>query len=223
MKHIVFLPGIAADERIFDFIEINNCTKQFIKWNKPEKNDTFGAYLDKIKKEIETKNPPVLIGVSLGGIFAMELRELIHVEKTILISSVKSKEEMPLSLELIRRLRINEILPVALIKKSAPVIKRIIVDTSNEEAWNRFKEMLKDTDSVFIKSAFRFALDWKRKEFNKENIVHIHGTNDKVFPIRNIKSCDYVIENGSHDMVMTRAQEISKIIIKEIFTINKIE
>jgi hypothetical protein len=41
MKHIIFIPGLGADERLFQFIEINGCTKQFIKWVKPSKDESF--------------------------------------------------------------------------------------------------------------------------------------------------------------------------------------
>lgn len=217
MKHVVFLPGIAADERIFGLLELHDCTKQFIKWNKPEKRQSFSSYLRNVEEQIKTSEPVVLIGQSLGGIMAMELRELIPVEKTILISSVKCKSEMPSSFEWIRRTKLNEMIPVSIIKKSAPIIKPMIEDTSNEDAWNRFKGMLKDSDNDFMKSAFRYALEWDRTEYKNENLVHIHGTNDKVFPLKNILSCDYIIKDGSHDMVMTRAEDISKILNKVIF------
>ena len=216
MKHIVFLPGIAADERIFGFLKLQDCSKQYIKWTKPDNKQSIDSYLQKIKEQIKLSDP-VLVGQSLGGIMAMELRELLRVEKTILISSVKCKNEIPSSFEWIRRTKLNELIPVSFIKKSAPIIKPMIEDTSNEEAWNRFKEMLKDSDNDFMRSAFRYALEWNRIEYNKKDLVHIHGTDDKVFPIKNISNCDYVIQDGSHDMIMTRAEEISEILNKEIF------
>ncbi|CAN5556291.1 hypothetical protein BH10BAC5_BH10BAC5_20890 [soil metagenome] len=217
MKHIVFLPGIAADERIFDFIELQNCTKQFIKWTKPDKNESFTSYLNKIKREIDSPVLPILIGVSLGGIFAMELRELIKTEKTILISSVKSKNEMPASFNWIRKIHLNKIIPISIVKKTAPIIKPLVEDTSDTEAWGRFINMLKDSDSDFIKTGFRYALEWERIDYNKKNLVHIHGTDDKVFPIKKIQNYSNLIIGGSHDMVMTKPKEISMILNKEIF------
>jgi len=41
--------------------------------------------------------------------------------------------------------------------------------------------------------------------------VHIHGDQDRIFPIKNIKP-DYVIKGGTHMMVWNRADEISAII-----------
>jgi pimeloyl-ACP methyl ester carboxylesterase len=217
MKHLVFIPGLGADERMFNFINLNGCTKQFIKWVKPEKNASFNTYLLKIKEQIKIGEPIILIGVSLGGIVAMELRELIPVEKTIIISSVKTKAEVPFFFKLIRLLRINKIISPTLMKKSALLIKPFIADTSNEKAMQLFKAMLYDTDNEFIKRSIQFVLDWKRSSYHNENLIHIHGTKDLVFPLKNINHCDFKIRGGAHDMIMSKPQEINKILIAEIF------
>src|SRR5690242_19655575 len=125
MKHIVFVPGLGSDERLFRFIDLNGCDKKYIKWVKPSKKETLQSYLQKIKEQITVDEPPVLIGVSLGGIMAMELRELMPVEKTIIISSVKTRAEMPAVLNLVHRTGLNNIVPLWLTKKIAthgPVI-----------------------------------------------------------------------------------------------------
>ncbi|HKR07506.1 MAG TPA: alpha/beta hydrolase [Bacteroidia bacterium] len=217
MKHVVFIPGLGADERIFSFINLKDCNKQFIKWVIPEKNESFQTYLLKIKEQIVIKQPPVIIGVSLGGIIAMELRDLIPVEKTIIISSVKTKKEMPAFFNWIRITGINKIMSPSLLKKSAVLIKPLITDTSNEKAMHLFKTMLHDADNDFIKRAIKFVLQWKRMSYNKENLIHIHGTKDLVFPLKNIRHYDYKITGGAHDMIMSKPEEINKILIKEIF------
>jgi hypothetical protein len=146
----------------------------------------------------------------------MELRELIPVEKTILISSVKTKEEMPALFSWIRRTGLNKIIPPALLKKSAPVIKPFITGTGNKKNMQIFKTMLMDTDNDFINGAIKFVLQWQRTDYDKENLIHIHGTKDIIFPLRNIKNCDYKIKGGSHDMIMSKHAEINRILTKEI-------
>jgi hypothetical protein len=44
-------------------------------------------------------------------------------------------------------------------------------------------------------------------------MIHIHGTDDHTLPIKNVKA-DYIIEGGSHMMVLTRGEEINQLIIK---------
>src|ERR1044071_2060901 len=106
MTDIIFIPGLGADERLFEFIETGNCKKHFIKWVKPQADESLQSYVQKIKDQVSSCELPVLVGVSLGGIIAMELREIMPVKKTILIASVKNKSEMPGYFNLINKIRL---------------------------------------------------------------------------------------------------------------------
>lgn len=216
MKHVVLIPGLGADERLFSFIRLPPCTSQFIYWKVPSPTDTFESYIGELKKQIDSKVPPVLIGVSLGGIIAMELRERMPVEKTILISSVKTKSEMPGYFNLIRNLRLNSLIPPSVLKKLAPLVRRFIADPRNPETMKIFKAMIRDSDNQFIHRAIEFVLKWNRQDYVKKNLVHLHGTADFVFPFRNIREPDFRIEGGTHDMVMSKAEEISRILLREL-------
>ena len=44
-----------------------------------------------------------------------------------------------------------------------------------------------------------------------KRIIHIHGNKDHTIPIKNIQY-DYIVEEGSHMMMITRATEINQII-----------
>src|SRR5262245_42832520 len=131
MKHVVLIPGLGADERLFSFLRLNGCTTQCIRWTIPERDESFLHYIEKLSGQINAKEPVVLVGVSLGGIIAMELREMIPVEKTIIISSVKTRSEMPGYFKWIRRLGLNAFLPASLLKKMAPFAKMFIAEGRN--------------------------------------------------------------------------------------------
>ena len=53
-------------------------------------------------------------------------------------------------------------------------------------------------------------LEWKRETYS-QNIIHIHGDLDKTIPARNV-AFDYLIEDGSHMMVLTRGDLISELL-----------
>ena len=216
MKHIIFVPGLGSDERLFRYIDLNgNHHKHFIKWTKPLKNETLQSYLLKLKEQITIDEPAVLVGVSLGGIMAMEFREMIPVEKTIIISSVKTRAEMPAVLNLVRLLNLNNLIPLWLTKKIA-VHTPVITEGRPIATKTLFEQMLYDADDVFLRWAMQAALDWKRKSYDKKNLVHIHGTKDLVFPFKNITNCNYTIKGGTHGMIMSRPKEISEILRREI-------
>ncbi len=45
-----------------------------------------------------------------------------------------------------------------------------------------------------------------------DDIIHIQGDNDKILPLKNIRSVDFKIENGGHLMILNKAQEINAIL-----------
>jgi len=216
MKNIVFLPGLGADKRLFEFIRTESSQNHYVHWVKPDAGESLQDYVKKIKEQVASVESPVLVGVSLGGIVAMELREMIPVSKTILISSIKCSEEKPTYFEWVKMIHLNEFIPPSLLKKGAPWIKPFLDSSNKEEAFRLFQEMAFDADEDFINWGIRKVLDWEKADYDKTNIVHIHGTSDMVFPIRHLKHCDYPIAGGSHDIIMARADDVNTILAKEI-------
>src|SRR4030095_16402457 len=216
MTDVVFIPGLGADERLFDNIRTVSCNRHFVRWHKPAPQESLQNYVQAIAKQLESLHHPVLVGVSLGGIVAMELRELFPVEKTILISSVKSKQELPSFFARVKAFRLADIFPPALLKHSTPWIRPFISGASDEANYQLFLKMLHATDDAFIRWSIQQVLHWEREAYTPGNVIHMHGTEDYVFPYRNIIHCDYSIQGGAHDMILSKAAEISDILAKEI-------
>ena len=51
-------------------------------------------------------------------------------------------------------------------------------------------------------------LHWKTEK-NFTNLIHIHGSDDEIFPIKYIKN-SIIIEGGTHAMIITKAKKISQ-------------
>jgi hypothetical protein len=77
-----------------------------------------------------------------------------------------------------------------------------------------FRQILNDTDTNFTKWAIYSILHWQN-EVIPNNLVHIHGTADKLLPYRLVKA-DYTIKNGPHLMIMNQPKEISELLKKLI-------
>jgi len=80
--------------------------------------------------------------------------------------------------------------------------------------FNLIEEMLKDINVEFNEWAVDQVIHWNNETI-PENIVHIHGTDDKIFPDYYVKDA-ILIKGGTHFMVVNRAKEISKILRKEL-------
>ena len=94
MKTVYVFSGLGADERVFHKIDFSGYDVHFIKWITPQKNESIESYALRLTSQI-TKPLPVLIGLSFGGMMAVEVAKHIATEKIILISSAKSKNEIP--------------------------------------------------------------------------------------------------------------------------------
>src|SRR5699024_6640564 len=91
-----FVPGMATDKKIFERIRFPNSKFQYkvLEWIPPKSNEPLTHYVKRMAKGIKHENP-ILIGVSFGGVIVQEMTKLFPIEKTIIISSVKSRNEFP--------------------------------------------------------------------------------------------------------------------------------
>ena len=98
--NIYFMPGMAANPKIFEFIKLpSNFKVHYLEWQMPYKNELMSEYALRISRLIKGNNI-VLIGVSFGGIIVQEISKIIKSKKVIIISSVKSNKELPLMIQI---------------------------------------------------------------------------------------------------------------------------
>jgi hypothetical protein len=69
-------------------------------------------------------------------------------------------------------------------------------------------------DPKFVKWALTAITTWKTTT-RPGNLFHIHGTADKVLPIRFITP-DYVLQGGEHLIVFSRSEMISEILAQQL-------
>ena len=67
---------------------------------------------------------------------------------------------------------------------------------------------------LHLKKTIRSILYWKNTVFTSE-VIHIHGSQDKVIPIKKIQK-PAVIVGGGHFMVYNMANEVGVIINKHL-------
>ena len=208
---IYLFPGQGSDYRIF----------HELKWNKsydiaymslpvPEKGESMKEYALRFVPLIDTTENYILIGVSLGGMICTELSDLLNPQKVILISSAKTTKELPARYTFNKSLKLNRIIPKKTVRNWALYLQPIVEpESKNDEL---FINMLGSKDPVYLKRTIDMIINWDRKQYNPQ-IIHIHGNKDNTIPIKNVK-VDYIIEDGSHMMVLTRHEEINIILNK---------
>lgn len=215
-KTIYLFPGQGADKRQFDSLIFDTSFKiKIIEYGTPSDSETMASFARNLSPQIDTTEEFILIGVSLGGMICVELSEILNPDKTIIISSAKNKYDLPGRYSFQKKIPIyrcfsgNAILAGA--KFLQPIVER---DSKKNRA--TFKAMLAAKEPKYMKRTVGLIVAWER-EFNSKQIIQIHGTDDNTLTFRSIQSPDYIIENGSHMMTITRAAEIS-IVLNEILT-----
>lgn len=76
------------------------------------------------------------------------------------------------------------------------------------------KQILNDTDAIFLKWAMDKVVHWTNQTHTK-NIFHIHGTSDRILPLRFV-NCDTTINKGGHLMTLNKAEALNKIIRQQL-------
>lgn len=206
---VYLIHGQGSDSRLFSKIVINSAFDTIcLNLPFPEKTDNMQSFALKLIPKIDTSQAFVLIGVSLGGMVAAELNEIIHPKQTILISSAKNRNELPKHYKFMRVFPIYKIFPAAFIKKSSYLMQPLVEPDRNKEK-AIFKSMLRDKNKHFLKNSIPLIIKWSKKGNKGNEIIHIHGSKDHTIPIKNVIA-EIVIPNGSHMMTLTEASIISE-------------
>jgi len=210
MKHLYIFSGLGVDERVFKDLDFTGFNITFITWIKPEINESMGGYAKRLTGQIHTKNP-ILVGLSFGGMMATEVAKLIPVEKIILIASAKIYKEIPFYFRLGGHLKLHKALPAQLLK-CPNFISYWFFGVKNKEHKALLAEILNDLDTDFLKWAIDKIVCWKNQKIHS-NIIHIHGDNDYILPLRYI-NCNYIVNGGGHFMTVDKAKQLSQLLHK---------
>ncbi len=112
-KELYIFSGLGADERVFQRLDFPGFSTTFIKWIVPQDKETIENYATRLLDQITTTNP-TLIGLSFGGLIAVEVAKQIDTEKVILIASAKTKKEIPFYYRFAGQLGLQKLLPTRL-------------------------------------------------------------------------------------------------------------
>jgi pimeloyl-ACP methyl ester carboxylesterase len=212
MKNIYIFSGLGTDQRVFQLIDFSGADITFIHWLHPVKNETIGDYAKRLAEQIKADRP-ILIGLSFGGIIAIEVAKFIDTEKIILISSAKTEREIPFYYRLAGRLNLHTLIPVRLLKRPN-IFTYWFFGVHTKQDKKLLAEVLSDTNPVFLKWAIEKIVTWTNTTRHK-NLRHIHGIEDKILPIRYVGP-DVKINNGGHFMIVNKATELSELLKHEI-------
>ena len=208
---LYLIAGQGSDYRVFDSLKIDTTAfdTAHVHFIAPLPKESMNAYAIRMSSQIDSTQPFSLLGVSLGGMISAEMMTFLDPENVILISSAACRKELPLRYRFQRSIPLYALVPSGLIKRGAFILQPIL-EPDRKKHKSTFVAMLKAKDKKFLKRTVRMIIRWDH-EYCDGSLYHIHGDNDHTLPIKHIDA-DVILENGSHMMMLTRANELSPLI-----------
>ncbi|MBS7232268.1 alpha/beta hydrolase [Flavobacterium psychroterrae] len=199
---VYFMPGLAASPAIFERIILDESIFEvcMLEWEIPKAKESLTDYALRICKNIKHENP-VLIGVSFGGILVQEIAKHIEVRKVIIISSVRSNAEFPRRMKIGKTTKAYKLIPMKLILNIENLAKYSFGEKINKRI-KLYEKFLAVRDLKYLQWAVESVILWNRNEIDAK-VVHIHGDQDDVFPIKYINNC-IVVKGGTHIMILNK-------------------
>ncbi|MDW3191658.1 MAG: alpha/beta hydrolase [Cytophagales bacterium] len=210
---VYLIPGQGGDGRLFNNLTLpKGFEARHVVYERPEAGMSMQDYAKQLTRQIDTTNKFILLGVSLGGMLATEMSELVDAEKVIIISSAKGRHELPGRYTFQSKVPIYKLVSPKTAKFGAKLLQPI-VEPDRQKEKETFKAMLRDKDAIFLRRTIEMIMHWDRTDAPK-NIIHIHGNKDHTIPIRKV-DYDILVPGGSHMITLTRGEEISQL-VKEV-------
>lgn len=216
-KHIYWLPGLGFDTRIFSKLQFENCTSFDLNWIEPQDSEPIKDYAVRMAASIaDDSDKLILIGHSFGGVLAQEIAAIRQVDQIFLISSIRSRAELPVHFKLIAPTSLYLFFTKKLVRNTIQ-----FWGESHGYAKGAGQEMVLDMVGQYSDTYLQWALkalsNWTGANVpTSTQISQIHGAKDKTFPISRIKDSDYVLPDGDHFMVYKKAKAVKSFIQKEM-------
>jgi len=206
--HVYLMPGMAANPSIFDNLSLpeNQFQLHKLHWEIPLKNESLSNYALRMTKKIEHEDI-VLLGVSFGGILVQEMSKHITLRKLFIVSSVKTKHELPTRFKVLKATKAYKLLPTQLASNLDLLAKFSFGDTIKKRI-DLYKKYLSVNNKYYLDWSIEQVINWEQDKVITE-VIHIHGEKDLVFPYQYISNC-ITIKNGTHIMIIDKYKWFNK-------------
>ena len=217
MMTLYFISGLGADKRAFIKLALpKDWTIKHIEWIENLKDESLSDYCRRLSSQIDYAQSFSLIGLSFGGIVAVEMAKFLTPARVVIISSISTAEQLPIDFFgniLIKKLKLYKLIPSSFFKQ-VNTLTYWLFGTKTKDEKDLLRQIINDTPPEFAKWAIGEILTWNNI-IKPKKLLHLHGAADRIFPVKNT-SADIIINNGGHFMIYSNADEISKILTENL-------
>ncbi len=202
------VPGMSAKPNIFEYLKLpeDRYEIHWLSWIMPHKKEPLAHYAKRLCAHVHHDHV-ILIGVSLGGMVVQEMQAFISVRQIVLISTVKTKYELPAYMNFGRKTKLYKLMPTFLARYFRQ-LERLPLGKFIKSRLHLYNHYIDRDESDYLKWGIEQVLYWDREK-PLPGLIHLHGDKDHIFPIKNIKDCQ-VVEGGNHLMIIFRFRWINQ-------------
>lgn len=201
------IPGLGADERVFQFLRLQG-EVHVLRWLTPQNSaEDLPQYAARLAAAIPLEQACWLVGVSFGGVLALEVAQLRPVARVVLISSLAGPSELPWIGKLARATGLYHLLPPQLLPR-LPRVAKWLFGVKTGRDYQLLRQILRDTDPDFTRWAIARLLQWPGRPLPAA--IRIHGIEDRLLPAGTASS-QYMLPGG-HLIIISQAAKISRIL-----------
>ena len=201
------IPGLGADELVFQFLHLRG-EVHILRWLLPQTaEEPLPRYAARLAAAIPINQVCWLVGVSFGGVLALEVARLRPLSRVVLISSFTGPHELPWAGRLARATGLYRLVPPQLLPR-LPRAAKWFFGIENEQDYQLLKDILRDTDPDFTRWAIAQLLQWPGQPITPA--IRIHGTTDRLLPA-GTRNSQYRLPGG-HLIITSQADKISQIL-----------
>jgi pimeloyl-ACP methyl ester carboxylesterase len=199
---------MGADYRAFSRITLPmGYNTLYIHWIPAHKKEKLADYALRLASQIDTSTPFILVGLSMGGMMAAEIAKKFPPVCTILIRSIPVATQLPPYYRWAGRLHAPNLVSPSLLKvlKAAARFKQALTWRPSP-ASQLTCDMLQEADNGFLRWSMMAVLEWSNS-LPPHPLHHIHGTKDRILPIR-FTHPTQVVPKAGHTLVMSHPNPV---------------
>ncbi|MCA8972252.1 MAG: alpha/beta hydrolase [Planctomycetes bacterium] len=214
--NVYCIPGLGFDHRIFEELDLGDVVPRYVDWIEPRDEEPFDAYAARMAEAIplsaEEPSGLVLIGHSLGGMLAQEIAVLRDVQLVVLVSSVRSRDEIPRFFKVLKPRLAHRWFTKGLVRRTFRFWARFH-DYVTPREQKLFLDMVERHSDHYLRWALRSLAIWRAPAVPaRTRIVQVHGQRDRTFPYKLLERPDAVVPDAGHFMIVREARAVSECI-----------
>lgn len=210
-ERLILIPGMGADRRLFGPQRDGGLAFEVPDLPTPGPKDDMARYARRVRDLLKLDGPCVIGGVSFGGMLAYQLGTLCQARCVLLIASCRGRSAIP------RYYRgaqwVSRLLPDVVIRRRCIASSRMLakLESLTDPQYRLIRDMSADVPVPFLRRAGRMILNWDAPATLPCPVHAIHGTKDRIIPVRGV-AAEEVVPDGGHLINLTHAEQVNRFI-----------